>query len=90
MMKNIRKEDFLMDCYPTVEEVLRFSVFERSRLLTPTISLDLPVCGVNLTDTPDYMNLFQRLLRKSCQQCVLRQNVIWRKYQIIWFSRRRC
>lgn len=49
MMKNIRKEDFLMDCYPTVEEVLRFSVFERSRLLTPTISLDLPVCGVNLT-----------------------------------------
>lgn len=60
MMKNIRKEDFLMDCYPTVEEVLRFSVFERSRLLTPTISLDLPVCGVNLTDTPDYMNWIEK------------------------------
>lgn len=28
MMKNIRKEDFLMDCYPTVEEVLRFSVLK--------------------------------------------------------------
>ena len=59
MMKNIRKKTFdglLSNCRRSTE----IFCFERSRLLTPTISLDLPVCGVNLTDTPDYMNWIEK------------------------------
>ena len=40
--------------YPTLRELLRQDVFSNSRVLSGGNTLDVPVVGVNLTDTPDY------------------------------------
>ena len=40
--------------YPTLGELLRQDIFSNSQVLSGEAALDIPVAGVNLTDTPDY------------------------------------